>query len=69
MNLRKKNLRKMIFFLLYLLIEHSANRVLVYQSTYKEKILKYFYINKTHPLGSSLRKDVQKLLNPKSTIL
>ena len=42
-----KYLRK-IFFCLGFLIEHFPNRVFVHQLAYTMKILKLFYINKTH---------------------
>ena len=35
-------------------IEHFSTRVLVHQSAYTMKILKLFYINKTHLLSSSM---------------
>ena len=46
-DLKKKNC-------LNLQIEHFPNKVLVHQSTYIKKILKYFYMNKVHPLSSSM---------------
>ncbi|XP_059654912.1 secreted RxLR effector protein 161-like [Cornus florida] len=35
-------------------IEHLASGILVYQSTYTEKILKRFYMDKAHPLSSTM---------------
>ena len=35
-------------------IEHFPNRVLVHRSTYIKKILKHFYMDKTHPLTSPI---------------
>ena len=39
-------------FCLGLQIEHFPNGVLVHQSTYIKKVLKCFYMDKTHPLSS-----------------
>ena len=52
-------------FCLGLQIEHLPNGILVHQSTYTEKVLKQFYMEKAHPLstpmvGRSL--DVKKYL-------
>ena len=41
-------------FCLALQIEHFPNGVLVYQSTYIKKVLKRFYMDKTHPLSSPM---------------
>ena len=41
-------------FCLGLQIEHYSIRVLVHQSTYIKKILKYFYMDKAHPLSSPM---------------
>ena len=46
-----KNLGKTKFFI-GLQIEHFPNGVLFHQSTYIKKILKCFYMDKTHPLSS-----------------
>ena len=35
-------------------IEHFPNGVLVHRSTYIKKILKHFYMDKTHPLTSPI---------------
>ena len=35
-------------------IEHFPNVVLVHQSTYIKKVLKHFYMDKTHPLSSPM---------------
>ena len=48
-----KNLGKTKFSIV-LQIEHFPNGVLVYQSTYIKKALKHFYMNKAHPLSSSM---------------
>ena len=45
-----KNLGKTKFSIV-LQIEHFPNGVLVYQSTYIKKVLKRFYMDKTHPLS------------------
>ena len=37
---------------LNLQIEHCSNVILAHQSTYIEKVLKLFYIDKSHPLDS-----------------
>ena len=39
-------------FCLALQIEHFPNEVLVHQSIYIKKVLKHFYMDKTHPLSS-----------------
>ena len=41
-------------FCLDLQIEHFPTRVLVHQSAYTKKILKHFYMDKTHPLSSPM---------------
>ena len=41
-------------FCLDLQIEHFLTGVLVYQLTYTKKILKRFYMDKTHPLSSPM---------------
>lgn len=46
-----KNLRKTKY-CLSLRIEYCSNYVLVYQQTYIKKVLKYFYMDKLHPLNS-----------------
>ena len=43
-----------IKFCLGLQIEYFPTRVLVHQSTYTKKILKHFYMDKAHPLNSSM---------------
>jgi hypothetical protein len=43
-----KDLKKMKF-CLSLQIEHFPNEILVHQSTYTEKVLKHFYMEKAHP--------------------
>ena len=48
-----KDLRKTKF-CLDLQIEHFPIGVLVHQSTYTKKILKCFYMDKAHPLSSSM---------------
>ena len=35
-------------------IEHKSNGILIHQSTYVEKVLKQFNMNKTHPLSSPM---------------
>jgi hypothetical protein len=35
-------------------IEHFPNGIIVHQSTYTEKVLKHFYIEKAHPLSTSV---------------
>ena len=35
-------------------IEHCSNDILVYQSTYKEKLLKQFYMDKSYPVNSNI---------------
>ena len=37
-----------------LLIEHCSDDVLIHQSTYTEKVLKYFHMDKSHPLSSPM---------------
>ena len=39
-------------FCLGLQIEHISNEILIHQSSYTEKVLKYFHIDKAHPLRS-----------------
>ena len=41
-------------FCLGLQIKHFPNGVLIHQSTYIKKVLKLFYMDKTHPLGSPM---------------
>jgi hypothetical protein len=41
-------------FCLGLQIEHFQNRILVHQSTYTEKILNHFYMEKAHPLSTPM---------------
>ena len=48
-----KNLGKTKF-CLGLQIEYFSNEVLVHQSTYIKKVLKCFYMDKVHPLSSSM---------------
>ena len=35
-------------------IEHKSNRILIHQSTYVEKVLKQFNMDKAHPLSSPM---------------
>ena len=37
-----------------LYIKHCSNGILVHQSTYIEKVLKIFYMDKSHPLDSPM---------------
>ena len=48
-----KDLRK-IRYCLGLQIEYCLNGVLIHQSSYTEKVLKLFYIGKSHPLNSPM---------------
>ena len=41
-------------FCLGLQIEHFPNEVLVHQSTHIKKVLKFFYMDKVHPLSSTM---------------
>jgi hypothetical protein len=41
-------------FCLGLQIEHFPNGILVYQSTYTEKVLKHFYMEEAHPLSTPM---------------
>ena len=41
-------------FCLGLQIEHLPNGILVHQSTYTEKVLKQFYMDKAHPLSTPM---------------
>jgi hypothetical protein len=41
-------------FCLGLQIEHISNEILVHQSAYTEKVLKYFHMDKAHPLSSPM---------------
>ena len=41
-------------FCLGLQIEHLSNGILVHQSTYTEKVLKQFYMDKAHPLSTPM---------------
>jgi hypothetical protein len=59
-------------------IEYFPNRIFVHQSTYIEKVLKHFYMNKAHPLSTPMivqsldvkkdhfrpKKDDEKILGP-----
>ena len=49
-----KDLEKKTKFCLGLQIEHFPNGVLVHQSTYSEKVLKRFYMDKAHHLSSPM---------------
>ena len=49
-------------FCLGLQIEHNLNKILVHQSTYTEKVLKHFHMDKAHPLSSPM---VVRLLDVK----
>jgi hypothetical protein len=49
-------------FCLGLQIEHFPNRILVHQSTYREKVQKHFYKEKGHPLSTPM---VVRLLDVK----
>ena len=35
-------------------IEHKSNGILIHRSTYVEKVLKHFNMDKAHPLSSSM---------------
>jgi hypothetical protein len=59
-----KDLQKKIFYL-GLQIEHLLNGKFIHQSTYKEKVLKYFYMDNVHPLSIPM---VGRSLNAKKTI-
>ena len=48
-----KDIRKTKYYL-GLQIEHCSNGVLIHQSTYTEKVLKHFHMDKSHPLSSSM---------------
>ena len=48
-----KDLGKTKYYL-SLQIEHCSNGILIHQSTYIEKVLKRFYIDKSHPLNSPM---------------
>ena len=48
-----KNLGETKFYL-DLQIEHLPTRIFIHQSTYTEKILKRFYMDKAHPLSSPM---------------
>ena len=41
-------------FCLGLQIEHLPNEILIHQSKYTEKVMKHFYMNKTHPLSTPM---------------
>ena len=41
-------------FCLGLQIEHLPNRIFIHQSTYIEKVLKHFYMDKAYPLSSPM---------------
>ena len=43
-----------IRYCLGLQIEHCSNGILVHQSTYIEKVLKRFYMDKSHPVNSPM---------------
>lgn len=45
-----------------LLIEHSSNGIIVHQSPYSEKVLKYFNMDKAYPLSTLM---VVRSLDPK----
>ena len=48
-----KDLGKTKYYL-SLQIEHCSNGILIHQSTYIEKVLKRFYMDKSHPLNSPM---------------
>jgi hypothetical protein len=48
-----KDIEKTKFYL-GLQIEHFQNGILVHQSTYTEKVLKHFYMEKAHPLSTPM---------------
>jgi hypothetical protein len=48
-----KDIEKTKFYL-GLQIEHFPNGILVHQSTYTEKVLKHFYMEKAHPLSTPI---------------
>ena len=48
-----KNLKKTKF-CFGLQIEHLPNEIFIHQSAYIEKDLKYFYMDKSHPLSSPM---------------
>ena len=48
-----KDLRKTKY-CLGLQIEHKSNGILIHQSTYVEKVLKQFNLDKAHPLSSPM---------------
>jgi hypothetical protein len=52
-------------FCLGLQIEHFQNGILVHQSTYTEKVLKHFYMEKAHPLSTPM---VVSSLDVKNTL-
>jgi hypothetical protein len=60
-----KDLRKIKFYL-GLQIKHLVKGILIYQSSYTEKALKRFYMNKTHPLSTPM---VVQSLNMKKNFL
>ena len=41
-------------FCLALQIEHLANEIFIHQSNYIAKVLKRFYMNKSHPLSTAM---------------
>jgi hypothetical protein len=41
-------------FCLALQIEHLPNGILIHQSTYTEKVLKHFHMDKAHPLSTPM---------------
>jgi hypothetical protein len=41
-------------FCLGLQIEHLPNEILIHQSTYIEKVLKHFHMDKAHPLSTPM---------------
>jgi hypothetical protein len=65
-------------FCISLHIEHFPNRIIVHRSTYTEKVLKHFYMEKAHPLNTPMvvrsldvkkdhflpREDDEKILGP-----
>ena len=52
-------------FCLGLQIEHLKNGIFIHQSTYTEKIVKRFYMDKAHPLSTLM---VVRSLNVKNDI-
>jgi hypothetical protein len=70
-------------FCLGLQIEHFQNGILIHQSTYTEKVLKHFYMEKAHPLSTPMivrsldvkkdhfrpREDDEEILGPEVSYL